>query len=103
MNRLHLAAIAAVVAGAVALGGVAISSQGGSASPATAVTQPAGAQTVTQRTAALDALEASLDRQLAEAAGAPNTQPADQPDTSGSTGDDHGGWERDDDNGSDDD
>jgi hypothetical protein len=109
MNKLHMTAIAAIVAGAVTVGGVAISSSGGSAAPAT-TTKTVRSKVIAQRTASLDALEASLDRQLAESAstGAPVAQPAGQSITvvsrAGHDGnDDHGGFERGDDHGSGDD
>ncbi len=110
MNKLHMTAIAAIVAGAVTVGGVAISSSGGSAAPATGTTKTVGSQVIAQRTASLDALEASLDRQLADSAS--TSTPAAQStyrSVSVASGarhdenDDHGGFERGDDHGSGDD
>jgi hypothetical protein len=110
MNKLHMTAIAVIVAVAVAVGGVAISSSVGSGASTTGSTQTVGSQAVADRTASLDALEASLDRQLAESAstGAPVAQPTGPPVSVASGAghdedDDHGGWEHDDDHGSDDD
>jgi hypothetical protein len=106
MNKLHMTAIAAIVAGAATVGGIAISSSGGSAAPAT-TTKAVGSKAIAQRTASLDALEASLDRQLAESAstGAPAAQPTYRSvSVASGTGhhenDDHGGSERGDDHGS---
>jgi hypothetical protein len=101
MNKLHMTAIAAIVAGAVTVGGVAISTSGGSSQASTgAAPSAAAAHSTAERAAALDALEASLDRQLAEAAATPPVQAINPPvgvSRSGShdEGDDHGGWERD--------
>lgn len=110
MNKLHVTAIAAVIACAVAVGGVAISNSGGSAAPATGTTTTVGSKAVAQRTASLDALEASLDRQLAESAstGTAVAQPISRSvRVSSGAGhresDDHGGVERDDERGSADD
>ena len=109
MNKLHMTAIAAIVAGAVTVGGVAISSSGGSAAPAT-TTKTVSSKAIAQRTASLDALEATLDRQLAESAstGARTAQPTYRSVSVGSRAghdenDDHGGFDRGDDHGSDDD
>lgn len=109
MNKLHMTAIAAIVAGAVTVGGVAISSSSGSPVPATGTTG-VDSPSIAQRTASLDALEASLDRQLAESAstGAPGAQPTYRSVSvrSGAghdENDDHGGFDRADDHGSDDD
>jgi hypothetical protein len=107
MSKLHMTAIAAIVAGAVTVGGVAISSSGSSAATTTGSTQASGSQAMADRAASLDAIEASLDRQLAASTGAPFTQPTGRPVNVASgaghdESDDHGGWKHEDD-GSDDD
>jgi hypothetical protein len=109
MNRIHMTAVAAIVAGAVTVGGVAL---GHSRSPAgePAGATPSSTHTVAKRAVQVDALQASVDRQLAGSgfAGSPSAQQGGRIGsvTAGAghdEGDDHGGLEPGDDHGSDDD
>jgi hypothetical protein len=63
MNRIHAAVITLIVGGAVAVGGVALSRSGADAAPQAPSQTTVSDQALAQRTAGLDALETSLDKQ----------------------------------------
>lgn len=74
MNRIHALLITLVVAAGVTVGGVALSRSGADAATPPATQTVLDDPAITQRSAALDALEADLNKKLATPAPAPRVR-----------------------------